>query len=55
MTPAAAHDVTAGGVVWRILGGIGEFADAGGVITSNFTVAEDGQVVDRQVATVLLP
>jgi hypothetical protein len=55
MTPAAAHSVTAGGVVWRILGGSGEFADATGFVTSNFTVAHDGQVVDRQVATVLLP
>src|SRR5688500_8724866 len=38
MAAAAEHGVSTGGVVWRILGGTGEFADATGFITSNFTV-----------------
>jgi hypothetical protein len=44
-----------GGVVWTITGGEGAFAGARGLITSNFTVSVDGDVVDDHVARIYLP
>ena len=44
-----------GAVIWRVTGGAGAFADAGGLITSNFTVSGDGDVVDHHVARFYLP
>ncbi len=36
-----------GTVTWRVEGGEGQFEGASGLITSNFTIGEDGQVVDN--------
>jgi hypothetical protein len=36
-----------GSVIWRIEGVIGQFAKATGLITSNFTIGEKGEVVDN--------
>jgi hypothetical protein len=44
-----------GGVVWTITAGDGAFAGAQGVITSNFTVSADGEVIDDHVARVYVP
>jgi hypothetical protein len=44
-----------GGVVWTITGGEGAFAGARGLITSNFTVSADGDVVDDHVTRIYLP
>jgi hypothetical protein len=44
-----------GGVVWAVTGGDGRFAGARGVITSNFTVNTDGEVIDDHVARLYLP
>jgi len=44
-----------GGVVWTVTGGDGRFAGARGLITSNFTVDADGQVVDHHLAVLYLP
>ncbi len=44
-----------GGVVWAITGGDGLFAGASGLITSNFVVSADGEVVDNHFARVYLP
>jgi len=44
-----------GGVVWRVTGGDGRFAGAQGLITSNFTVSVDGEVVDDHFARLYLP
>ncbi len=43
-----------GGVVWAVTGGDGRFAGARGVITSNFTVSADGDVIDDHVARLYL-
>lgn len=40
---------------WRITGGAGHLAGATGVITSNFTVSTDGDVIDDQFARIYLP
>ena len=44
-----------GGVVWSITAGDGVFRDARGIITSNFTVNRDGQVIDDHVTRLYLP
>lgn len=44
-----------GVVMWRITGGAGRFAGAQGLITSNFTVTPDGQVIDDHVTRLYLP
>jgi hypothetical protein len=44
-----------GAVVWRIAQGEGGFADAQGIITSNFSVTDDGAVVDHHVVRMYLP
>ena len=44
-----------GAVIWRIESGEGQFASAGGLITSNFTVSESGEVVDNQFGVLLVP
>jgi hypothetical protein len=36
-----------GAVMWRVEGGEGQFEGASGLITSNFTVGESGEVVDN--------
>ncbi|MGO9266500.1 MAG: hypothetical protein ACLQBA_16730 [Candidatus Binataceae bacterium] len=36
-----------GSVMWRVDGGKGQFAEATGLITSNFTIGEGGEVVDN--------
>jgi hypothetical protein len=44
-----------GGVVWTITGGDGRFAGARGLITSNFTVSADGEVIDDHFTRLYLP
>ena len=41
---------TVGAVVWRIVEGKGSFTGATGLITSNFVVSADGDVVDNHLA-----
>jgi hypothetical protein len=53
--PAPRAGWVVGGVVWTVTGGDGAFAGARGLITSNFTVSADGEVVDDQVARIYLP
>jgi hypothetical protein len=53
--PAPITGRVVGGIVWKITGGSGRFDGASGVITSNFTVNADGEVVDDQFARVYLP
>ena len=40
--------LTHGSVVWRVEGGEGQFAGATGLITSNFTLSDKGDVTDNQ-------
>jgi len=44
-----------GTVMWRVTGGEGRLAGAQGLITSNFTVAADGEVIDDQFTRLFLP
>ena len=44
-----------GGVLWTVTGGEGRFAGARGIITSNFSVSADGEVVDNHFARLYLP
>lgn len=41
-----------GAVMWRVEGGEGQFADASGYITSNFTMDEAGHVTDNQFGVI---
>jgi hypothetical protein len=44
-----------GTVMWRVTGGEGRLAGAQGLITSNFTVTADGEVVDDHFTRLFLP
>jgi hypothetical protein len=44
-----------GAVVWTITGGTGRLAGARGLITSNFAVNDEGDVVDHHVTRLQLP
>jgi hypothetical protein len=45
---------THGTVMWSVIGGDGLFAGARGLITSNFAVSAEGDVVDHHVARLYL-
>jgi len=55
LSPATGEPVRHGTVTWELDGGTGRFEQAAGRITSNFTVAADGQIEDEQVGLVFLP
>ena len=44
-----------GAVIWEVTGGQGQFAGATGLITSNFSVGAQGEVIDNQFAQLFLP
>jgi hypothetical protein len=48
--PAPIDGWTSGAVMWNVTGGRGAFEGARGLITSNFTVNAQGQVIDHHVA-----
>src|SRR4051794_19685365 len=53
--PSADPQRKQGTVMWRVEGGEGQFADATGLITSNFFVDEQLGVVDHHFGVLLLP
>jgi len=53
--PAPLAGWVVGGVVWAITSGDGVFAGARGLITSNFTVGADGDVIDNHLTRLYLP
>ena len=53
--PAPRAGWVVGGVVWNITSGEGVFRGARGIITSNFTVNTDGEVVDNHFTRLYLP
>ena len=53
--PGPTPGSSGGGVLWRIKGGDGLFANAQGLITSNFIVSGDGDVTDNHFARIYLP
>jgi hypothetical protein len=55
MFPSGIEGLQRGGVLWEVTCGTGQFAGATGVITSNFSVASDGKVVDNHFAVLYLP
>jgi hypothetical protein len=55
VAPAPRAGWVVGGVVWTITSGDGAFAGARGLITSNFTVSADGEVIDDHFARLYLP
>ena len=55
MFPSGINGLQRGGVLWEVTHGTGQFARATGVITSNFSVASDGTVVDNHFAVFYLP
>jgi len=54
VAPSPIAGWTRGAVMWTVTGGDGLFADAQGLITSNFIVSVDGDVVDHHVARLYL-
>jgi hypothetical protein len=52
--PSADPTVKHGCVIWRVDGGEGQFAGATGLITSNFTVGQNGEVVDNHFGVLSL-
>ena len=44
-----------GAVIWSVTGGDGIFAGAHGLITSNFVVSADGDVVDNHFTRIYVP
>jgi hypothetical protein len=43
-----------GSVIWRVEGGEGQFGGASGLITSNFTISEEGEVIDRHFGVIFV-
>lgn len=48
-------DVQRGAVIWEVTGGEGRFQGAKGLITSNFTVGQQGEVTDDHFVRMFLP
>ena len=55
VVPSDVPGVRRGAVMWKVTGGDGRFAGAHGIITSNFAVSPDGEVVDNHYARIYLP
>ena len=55
VAPAPRPGWAVGGVLWTITAGDGAFEGARGLITSNFTVSADGDVIDNHFARLYLP
>src|SRR3954451_25244357 len=55
LAPSADPTRKQGTVMWRVDGGEGQFAEASGLITSNFFVDEGLGVVDHHFGVLLLP
>ena len=53
--PSPVAGVQRGAVMWEVTGGEGRLAGAQGLITSNFTVGAQGEVVDDQFARLFIP
>ena len=53
--PSPLAGVQRGAVIWEVTGGEGRLAGAQGLITSNFTVGAQGEVVDDQFARLYVP
>ncbi len=54
VAPAPREGWTSGAITWTVSGGHGALSGARGLITSNFTVSAQGEVVDHHVARLYL-
>jgi hypothetical protein len=52
--PSAEPKFKHGSVIWRVEGGEGQFAGASGLITSNFTIDEAGEVTDNHFGVIFV-
>jgi hypothetical protein len=48
--PSPINGLQRGAVIWEVTGGDGQFAGVTGLITSNFSVGAQGEVIDNQFA-----
>ena len=55
LSPSPVDGLQRGAIVWEVTGGEGRLAGAQGLITSNFTVGAQGEVVDDQFARIFVP
>ena len=53
--PSPVAEIQRGAVIWEVTGGDGRLAGVTGLITSNFTVGTQGEVVDDQFARLFVP
>ena len=53
--PSAWPEIAAGAAHWKVEGGEGQFAGATGLITSNFTLSETGEINDYQLGVIFFP
>jgi hypothetical protein len=52
LTPDAGSKTMVGAVIWKVESGEGQFKDAAGLITSNFSIDETGDVIDHQFGVI---
>jgi hypothetical protein len=55
LMPSAGPHTLAGAASWKVEGGEGQFAQATGLITSNFTLDETGVRNDYQLGVIFIP
>lgn len=55
ISPSPLPNLQRGAVIWEVTGGEGQFKGAQGLITSNFTVGAQGEVVDDHFVRMFLP
>jgi hypothetical protein len=52
--PSVEPNLRQGAVVWQVDGGEGQFEGARGLITSNFTVSDAGEVTDHHIGVIFV-
>jgi len=55
MAPNAVSGLNHGAVLWTITEGDGEFSGGTGIITSNFTFSDQGDVADNEYVRIYTP
>ena len=55
LEPSADPQTMTGAVIWKIETGAGQFHNASGYITSNFSVSAAGEVTDHQFGSIYVP
>jgi hypothetical protein len=52
--PSPEPNLRQGAVMWRVEGGEGQFEGAQGLITSNFTISDAGEVTDHHMGVIFM-